>query len=161
MAHSSWDMMTVMMTIKQVKYDIDDIDDVDDFLLYLWTSCRFPSLCMSVIKKTPQSFGMDRLPQRRCCCGQSFLFFLCMGRQQTYLILEHVSCLLFCLAARALLDEHLFYLREEVNYRKQIFWLHPSHMGGKWKPGSWQKETTDKVSEPDYAGTVESVEQKQ
>ena len=85
-----------MKEIEQVRYDIDDddaddiltlggvicllaevaIDDDDDdgFLLYLWTSCRFPTLCMSVIKKTPQSFGSDRLPQRRCCCRPCFLF---------------------------------------------------------------------------------------
>ena len=29
--------------------------------------------------------------------------------------------------------------------------------GGRWKPGSWQKETTDKVSESDYAATTDTV----
>ena len=86
--------MTVMMTIKQVKYDIDDIDDVDDFLLYLWTSCRFPSLCMSVIKKTPQSFGSDRLPpaEKTQCCGPR-LFIACLSGagRQTCVIPSHVA----------------------------------------------------------------------
>ena len=41
-------------------FDDDDVDDDDDFPLYLWTSCCFPTLCVSVFKNTPRSFGGRR-----------------------------------------------------------------------------------------------------
>ena len=64
-------MMTMMTRWQQNQWD-GDCDDDDGFLLYLWTSCRFPSLCMSVvIKKTPQSLEATccLLPKRPHCCG--------------------------------------------------------------------------------------------
>ena len=36
--------------------------------LQLWTSCRFPSICVSVIKKEPSIISNDRMPPEHCSC---------------------------------------------------------------------------------------------
>ena len=63
-------------------------DDEDGFLLYLSTSCRYPSLSMPVIKKTPQSFETGSLPPKHVFIVASYGFMLVLycclfiGRRQ-------------------------------------------------------------------------------